>query len=57
MYRFTYRNLAIVGACVILSGCGLFGKEKLDIDGEKIPVLENQSTIIPDYAPEEVKII
>lgn len=40
----------------LVSGCGLFGKEPLNIDGERINVIREDASLAPDYAPGEVKI-
>lgn len=41
---------------VMLAGCGLFGKDKLQIDGERINVIKESADLAPDFAPGEVKI-
>lgn len=54
-YRFY--KLAVLGAVALgMSGCGLFGKEPLNIDGERISVMREDSSLAPDYAPGELKI-
>lgn len=50
-------KLIIAGAVLCsLTGCGLFGKEPLNIDGERINIIGEDSSLVPDYAPNEVKI-
>lgn len=50
-------KLITAGAVIcVLTGCGLFGKDPLTIDGERINVMREDSTLVPDYAPNEVKI-
>lgn len=56
MYSQASKKLITAGLCFLLASCGLFGKDKLNIDGERIPVLEGESALQPDYAPGEVKI-
>lgn len=46
----------IAAGCLLLAGCGLFGKDKLVIDGERIPVLESKEAIVPDYSAGDIKI-
>ena len=36
------KTTALAAACCTLAGCGLFGKEKLKIDGERIPALNEK---------------
>lgn len=57
MYSVAYKRLLLVSVCVMLTACGLFGKDKINLEGERIPVLDGQTSIQPDYAPEEVKIV
>lgn len=48
---------AVLCSCVLLlSGCGMFGKEALDIEGKRINVLTENATLAPDYARGEIKI-
>ncbi len=51
-----YKLAVLLGMSFLMSGCGLFGKEKLDIDGERINVIRENSNLSPDYEPGEVKI-
>lgn len=54
-YKFC--KLVILGAVACgMSGCSLFGKEPLDIDGERISVMREDSSLSPDYAPGELKL-
>ncbi len=49
----------IIYGCLIataLSGCGLFGKEPLDIDGERISVIRENGNLKPEYAAGELKV-
>ena len=48
---------AVLGVLICsVAGCGLFGKGPLIIDGERINVMREDSSLTPDYAPGEVKI-
>lgn len=49
-------SVAVV-ICSVLTGCSLFGKEKLQIDGERIPVLEENNVIAADYMKGDIKIV
>ena len=51
-----YRSVAVCAIVLLVSGCGLFGKKPLDIDGERIDVIREDTSLAPDYAPGEVKI-
>lgn len=51
-----YHKAAACALLLLVSGCGLFGKEPLDIDGERISVIREDASLAPDYAPGEVKI-
>lgn len=49
----------IIYGCLIatlLSGCGLFGKDPLEIDGERISVIREDKNLQPDYVSGQVKI-
>lgn len=51
-----YRSVAACAIVLLVSGCGLFGKKPLDIDGERIDVIREDTSLAPDYATGEVKI-
>ncbi len=51
-----YRSVAACAIVLLVSGCGLFGKKPLDIDGERIDVIREDTSLAPDYAPGEAKI-
>lgn len=40
----------------LLSGCGLWGKTPLNIDGERITVIGSNSFLAPDYTQGQIKI-
>lgn len=42
--------------CLTLAGCGMFSEDKLILDGDRIPVLEGETILQPDYMPNQVKI-
>jgi outer membrane protein assembly factor BamB len=49
----------IISQCLLLSllsGCALFGKDPLQIDGERIEVIREDKNLQPDYASGEVKV-
>lgn len=56
MVRNMYRQALTLGLAMLLTGCGLFGKDKLEIDGERINVIKETADLAPDYALGEVKI-
>lgn len=56
MVRNMYRQALTLGLAMLLTGCGLFGKDKLEIDGERINVIKETADLAPDYAPGEAKI-
>lgn len=49
-------RLAICSSILLLAGCGLFGKEPLNIDGTRINVIKEGAALAPDFKPGEVKI-
>ncbi len=50
-------NKVLIGAALLgLSACGLFGKEPLNIDGERIDVIRQNAALAPDFAAGEVRI-
>ena len=49
------KSLTMAGL-FLLAGCGLFGKEKLQIDGERINVLKDTVNLAPDFAPGAVQV-
>lgn len=49
----------ILYGCLIaglVSGCGLFKKDPLDIDGERVSVIRENKNLQPDYAAGQIKI-
>lgn len=55
MVKMLFRPLALAGI-LLLAGCGLFGKEKLQIDGERINVLKDTVNLAPDFAPGTIQV-
>ncbi len=51
-----FKCAIICGVAVLLAGCGLFGKDKLDIEGHRINVIKENADLSPDYRRGEVKI-
>ena len=56
MRRTMLPKLATAAACLMLASCGLFSKEKLQLDGERISVLDTETKLRPDYAEGEYKL-
>lgn len=40
----------------VLSGCGMFGKEPLDIDGERLSVIREDKNLQPEYTAGQIKV-
>lgn len=51
-----YKRLAVCGLAIALSACGLFSKDKVQLDGERIAVLRESAMLAPDFEANEVKI-
>jgi len=51
------RKITTVAACLLAASCGLFSKDKIQIDGERISVLDTETKLHPDYRPGEFKVI
>lgn len=56
MVKKFYKPAAVLTLTLILAGCGLFGKDKLNIDGERLDVIRQTANLTPDYQPGELKI-
>ena len=41
-----YKFFVAAACCSVLAGCGLFDKEKLVLDGERIPVLSTREAFL-----------
>ena len=51
------KKSGVAAMCLALAGCGMFGKEKLQIDGERIPVLSEREVIAADYTAGDIQIV
>lgn len=51
-----YKFFVAAACCSVLAGCGLFDKEKLVLDGERIPVLSTREIIAADYSAGDITI-
>ena len=51
-----YKRLAVCGLAIALSACGLFSKDKVQLDGERIAVLRESAMLAPDFKANEIKI-
>jgi outer membrane protein assembly factor BamB len=56
MSGYFYRNAVLLSLAALLTGCSLFGKEKLNIDGERINVITENVDLSPDYDIEKYKL-
>lgn len=56
MLNKTLRTVTCVILAGGLAGCGLFSKEKVHLDGERISVLSGSTIVQPDYPAGNVKI-
>lgn len=50
------KKLVIGNLVLLLGACSFFGKDKLVIDGERIDVMREDTSLAPDYQASEVKI-
>ena len=46
-----------VVACMMLASCGMFSKDRLVLDGERISVLNTEAKVRPDYPEGEYKVV
>lgn len=51
------KSLWLLGGILVMSGCGLFGEEKIRLEGERLSVLDGETALQPDFKPDEVKIV
>lgn len=56
MKYITYKKTAICSLVMFLSACGMFGNERLKIDGERVAVLQESGKLAPDFDAKELKI-
>ncbi len=52
----TYKKTIVLGALAFLSSCGMFGNERLKLDGERVAVLQESKMLAPDFESGELKI-
>lgn len=52
----TFKSLTLGLACLSLTACGLFSKEKISVEGDRIAFLEGESLLQPDFKPGTVRI-
>lgn len=57
MRGMTLSKLATAAACVLLASCGLFSKDKIQLDGERISVLDTDTKLRPDYPEGQFKVV
>ncbi len=50
------KKTVLCSLVLALSGCGLFSKDKIQLDGERLAVLKENYDLAPDYAPGAYKI-
>ena len=57
MLHYKISHTATLLTCVLLSACGMFSKDKLVLDGERISVLNTETRLHPDYKEGEYKVV
>ncbi len=55
MKSFYYRQIGLCSLC-LLSACSMFEAKKLDIDGERVAVLQESKMLAPDFEEGQLKI-
>lgn len=50
------KNIPLLMLTTMLAACSLFGKDPLDIDGERISVIREDKNLQPDYATGEMQV-
>ena len=45
----TYKKASVCCLALLLSACGMFGKERLKLDGERVAVLQESKMLAPDF--------
>lgn len=48
---------ATLAACLLLASCGLFSKDKIQLEGERISVLDSDARLHPDYQEGQFKVV
>ncbi len=49
-------SVALCCVAMLLSSCGMFDKERLNIDGERVSVLQESKMLAPDFEAGQIKI-
>lgn len=56
MNRKNYQRGVLLAVIAMLSACGMFGKDKIQLDGERVAVLKESKMLVPDFEPNQIKI-
>lgn len=56
IYSKNLKTCVLMLACFSLAGCGLFAKDKVSVEGDRIAFLDGESLLQPDFKPGSVKI-
>lgn len=56
MKRKNYQRSVLLAVVAMLSACGMFGKDKIQLDGERVAVLKESKMLVPDFEPNQIKI-
>ena len=56
MKQIDFKKAGICCIALLLSACGMFGKEKLKLDGERVSVLQESKMLAPDFEPGTLKV-
>lgn len=57
MYSSMLKKATLATAVLLLASCGLFSKDKIKLDGDRISVLDTEVKLRPDYREGEVRIM
>lgn len=57
MYSSMLKRATLTAAVLVLASCGLFSKDKIQLDGERISVLDTEVKLRPDYREGEVRVM
>ena len=57
MLPYKLSKTTTVVACMMLASCGMFSKDRLVLDGERISVLNTEAKVRPDYKEGEYKVV
>ena len=56
MIRKNYQRGVLLAVIAMLGACGMFGKDKVQLDGERVAVLKESKMLAPDFEPNQIKI-